>query len=130
MTLLTFYNIKLFFFLQWEYVYYYLIFAFGLASVLVGVSYLIAEQKPNLEKNSGYECGFDPFSDARDPFYIRFYLIAILFIIFDIEMVFFFPWLISIELNVFFSFYVMFVFLFFLTLGFIYEWKKKALDWD
>lgn len=122
--------LKSIYFFQWEYNFVYILFALGLSSILVGVSYLLAEQKPNMEKNSGYECGFDPFSDARDPFYIRFYLVAILFILFDIEIVFFFPWIVSFELNAIFSFNVMCLFVFFLTLGFVYEWKKKALDWD
>lgn len=130
MSFFSFIFFKFIFFLQWEYLYFYALFALGLSSILLGFSYLLAEQKPNVEKNSGYECGFDPFSDARDPFHIRFYLISILFIIFDIEIVFFFPWIISYQLNPIFSFYIMFLFLFFLILGFVYEWKKKALDWD
>jgi len=97
---------------------------------MIGLSYILAEQKPDLEKNSGYECGFDPFSDARDPFHIRFYLLSILFIIFDIEIVFFFPWAVSISLMGLLGFYTMSLFVIILAIGFVYEWKKNALEWD
>jgi NADH-quinone oxidoreductase subunit A len=108
----------------------FLFVALALSFLMVGLSYILAEQKPDLEKNSGYECGFDPFSDARDPFHIRFYLLSILFIIFDIEIVFFFPWAISLYKTAILGFYTMSFFVFILTIGFIYEWKKNALEWD
>lgn len=115
---------------QFEFLYLYIIIALGLSCILLGLSYFISEQKPDMEKNSGYECGFDPFSDARDPFHIRFYLLSILFIIFDIEIVFFFPCILVLDQIQLIGFYSMSVFLIILTIGFVYEWKKKALDWD
>jgi len=110
--------------------YIYFILTAGIVFILFGVSYIVANQKLYAEKVVGYECGFDPFSDARDPFHIKFYLISILFIIFDIEVVFFFPWAIAFQEFQFKEFYAMYFFVFVLTLGFIYEWKKGALDWE
>jgi len=109
---------------------FFVLFALALSFLMIGLSYLLAEQKPDLEKNSGYECGFDPFSDARDPFHIRFYLLSILFIIFDIEIVFFFPWAVSLSLMGLLGFYTMSLFVIILAIGFVYEWKKNALEWD
>ena len=79
---------------------------------------------------SAYECGFDPFDDARSTFDVRFYLVAILFIIFDLEVSFLFPWCVVISNLPLFAFWSMFVFLFILTIGFVYEWKKGALEWE
>lgn len=90
-------------------------------------SYLLVN---NSEKFSGYECGFDPFNDARDTFYIKFYLVAILFIIFDIEIIYFFPWVTSISNISITSFYTMTCFFLFLIVGFWYEWQKNVLDFD
>nr|YP_009227144.1 NADH dehydrogense subunit 3 [Welwitschia mirabilis]AMA20999.1 NADH dehydrogense subunit 3 [Welwitschia mirabilis]QXE44337.1 NADH dehydrogenase subunit 3 [Welwitschia mirabilis] len=81
-------------------------------------------------KLSAYECGFDPFGDARSRFDIRFYLVSILFIIFDLEVTFLFPWAVSLNKIDLFGFWSMMVFLLILTIGFIYEWKKGALDWE
>ena len=90
----------------------------------------IAPKNPDSEKLSPYECGFDPFDDARSKFDIRFYLVAILFIIFDLEVAFLFPWAISFGKIGFFGYLSMMIFLFVLTVGFVYEWKKGALEWD
>ena len=99
----------------------------ALASVLMTLSWVISERKIDLEKISAYECGFDPFGDSRHTFNIKFYLVAILFIIFDLEIVFLFPW--AVTLNSYQGFYSMMLFLTLLTVGFIYEWKRGALDW-
>ena len=98
--------------------------------VMVAASYLIARQRPDSEKISPYECGFEPFDDARRPFDVRFYLVAILFIIFDLEVAFLFPWAISLGDIGVFGFWSMMVFLAVLTIGFVYEWKKGALEWE
>jgi NADH-quinone oxidoreductase subunit A len=92
--------------------------------------FLLAFSKPDPEKLSAYECGFNAFDDARMKFDVRFYLVAILFIIFDLEVAFLFPWAITFgELGAL-GFWSMMVFLGVLTIGFIYEWRKGALDWD
>ena len=104
--------------------------AIGLASAIVLASLIIARQKPDSEKLSAYECGFEPFEDARIKFDVRFYLVAILFIIFDLEVAFLFPWAVSLGDIGIFGFWSMVVFLGILTIGFVYEWKKGALDWD
>lgn len=101
-----------------------------LAVILYALSYIVALQKPDSEKVSPYECGFNPFDDARHKFDVRFYLVAILFIIFDLEVTFLFPWALTLNQQTLFGFWSMFVFLFILTVGFIYEWKKGALDWE
>ena len=92
------------------------------------LSYFIGVQNPDSEKISAYECGFEPFEDARNKFDVRFYIVAILFIIFDIEVVYLFPWSISLYCIGFQGFFIMIAFLILLTLGFIYEIVKKALD--
>jgi NADH:ubiquinone oxidoreductase subunit 3 (subunit A) len=97
------------------------------AFLIINLSQIISEKKLDLEKLSAYECGFDPFGDARHTFSIKFYLVAILFVIFDLEIVFLFPW--SITLNSYQAYYSMVYFLIILTIGFIYEWKRGALDW-
>jgi NADH-quinone oxidoreductase subunit A len=93
-------------------------------------SWLLAKQKPDAEKLSSYECGFEPFGDARRRFDVRFYLVSILFIIFDLEVAFLFPWAISLGHIGLFGFWSMILFLAILTIGFIYEWKKGALEWE
>nr|YP_009755793.1 NADH dehydrogenase subunit 3 [Gonatozygon brebissonii]QIQ23071.1 NADH dehydrogenase subunit 3 [Gonatozygon brebissonii] len=118
----------------------YLVISLLLSLILVGVSFLFASSS-NLaypEKLSAYECGFDPFDDARSRFDIRFYLVSILFIIFGatvsnqviLEVTFLFPWAVSLKKIGLFGFWSMMVFLLILTIGFIYEWKKGALDWE
>jgi len=104
-------------------------------SLLIGCAllvapFLIAYRNPDPEKLSAYECGFNAFDDARMKFDVRFYLVAILFIIFDLEVVFLFPWAVSFGEIGMFGFWAMMIFLGVLTVGFIYEWKKGALEWD
>ncbi|QJE74802.1 NADH-quinone oxidoreductase subunit A [Aerophototrophica crusticola] len=104
--------------------------AIVIAGAMVAASLVVARQKPDSEKLSAYECGFEPFSDARSKFDVRFYLVAILFIIFDLEVAFLFPWAIALGDIGMFGFWSMMVFLGILTIGFIYEWKKGALEWE
>jgi len=104
--------------------------AVALSLVMVVASYVVARQKPDSEKLSPYECGFEPFDDARSKFDVRFYLVAILFIIFDLEVAFLFPWAVSLGSIGLFGFWSMVVFLAVLTVGFIYEWRKGALEWE
>src|SRR5918996_1427139 len=104
--------------------------AVGLVIAMIGGSYLIARQNPDSEKLSPFECGFAPFSDARGQFDVRFYLVAILFIIFDLEVAFLFPWAVALGDIGLFGFWSMIVFLAVLTVGFAYEWKKGALEWE
>lgn len=108
----------------------YFIFAGLLASLISGLSFIFATRKIDPEKISAYECGFDPFDDARSRFDIQFYLVAILFIIFDLEVSFLFPWAIRLNEISFFGFWAMIIFLIILTIGFIYEWRKGGLDWS
>ncbi len=102
----------------------------GIAAAMVGGAYLAARQKPYAEKLSTYECGFAPFDDTRHRFDVRFYLVAILFIIFDLEVAFLFPWAIALGDIGWLGFGSMMGFLFVLTVGFVYEWRKGALDWE
>lgn len=104
--------------------------AAGLAIAMVAASFIVAKQNPDAEKNSAYECGFPPFGDARSKFDVRFYLVSILFIIFDLEIAFLFPWAITLGKTGAYGFWSMMVFLGVLTVGFIYEWRKGALDWE
>ena len=103
---------------------------FGMAVTMTAIPFIIGESKPDKEKLSAYECGFEAFDDARGRFDVRFYLVAILFIIFDLEVAFLFPWAVSLGKIGMFGFWSMIIFLFFLTVGFIYEWKKGALEWE
>ena len=104
--------------------------ALGIALVLLVAPFLIAYKQPDPEKLSAYECGFNAFDDARMKFDVRFYLVAILFIIFDLEVSFLFPWAVAFSQLGAFGFWSMMIFLGVLTIGFIYEWKKGALEWD
>ncbi len=104
--------------------------ACGMSVVMVLGSYLMGQQRPDAEKLSAYECGFDAFDDARHKFDVRFYLVTLLFIIFDLEIAFLFPWAVSLGKIGLFGFWSMMVFLGVLTVGFIYEWKKGALEWE
>ena len=108
----------------------FMIIAGGIALAMVGGSLIAAHQKPYAEKLSAYECGFEPFDDARRRFDVRFYLVAILFIIFDLEVAFLFPWAVSLADIGLFGFLSMLGFLGVLTVGFIYEWCKGALEWE
>ena len=108
----------------------FLIIALGLSFVFIVLNFLLSPKNPDPEKLSSYECGFEPFNDSRMEFDVRFYLVAILFIIFDLEIAFLFPWAISLGNIGLLGFSSMMIFLFILTIGFIYEWKKGALDWE
>ena len=108
----------------------FLFIALGVSVGFILLNFLFAPKNPDAEKLSAYECGFEPFSDSRMRFDIRFYLVAILFIIFDLEIAFLFPWAITLSKIGNLGFWSMMIFLFVLTIGFIYEWKKGALDWD
>ncbi len=102
----------------------------GIVGALTIAPFIVAYSAPDAEKLSAYECGFNPFDDARMKFDVRFYLVAILFIIFDLEVAFLFPWAVSFNAIGWFGYSSMMLFLGVLTIGFIYEWKKGALDWD
>jgi NADH-quinone oxidoreductase subunit A len=102
--------------------------AIGVIPILAG--FLLAPHKPDSEKLSPYECGFEAFEDSRMRFDVRYYLVAILFIIFDLEIAFLFPWAVVLESIGMFGFVAMMVFLGILVIGFIYEWKKGALEWE
>jgi len=108
----------------------FLIIALGLSVGFIVLNFALSPKNPDPEKLSAYECGFEPFNDSRMEFDVRFYLVAILFIIFDLEIAFLFPWAISLGKIGIFGFVSMMIFLFILTIGFIYEWKKGALDWE
>ena len=110
-----------------------IIFVFVALVLSIGfivLNFLFSPKNPDPEKLSAYECGFEPFNDSRMEFDVRFYLVAILFIIFDLEIAFLFPWAISLGKIGLLGFCSMMIFLFILTVGFIYEWKKGALDWE
>src|ERR1700747_3730288 len=104
--------------------------ALGISLALLIIPFLVAFKQPDPEKLSAYECGFNAFDDARMQFDVRFYLVAILFIIFDLEVSFLFPWAAAFGRLGAYGFWSMMVFLAVLTVGFIYEWKKGALEWD
>ena len=108
----------------------FLVIALVLSAGFILINFLLSPNNPDPEKLSAYECGFEPFNDSRMEFDVRFYLVAILFIIFDLEIAFLFPWAISLGTIGVFGFVSMMIFLFILTIGFIYEWKKGALDWE
>tara|TARA_Y100000748_G_scaffold213881_1_gene179363 strand:- start:1063 stop:1431 length:369 start_codon:yes stop_codon:yes gene_type:complete len=108
----------------------FLLIALGLSFGFILLNFVLSPKNPDPEKLSAYECGFEPFSDSRMEFDVRFYLVAILFIIFDLEIAFLFPWAISLGNIGIVGFFSMMIFLAILTIGFIYEWKKGALDWE
>tara|TARA_B100001540_G_scaffold237120_1_gene211507 strand:- start:391 stop:759 length:369 start_codon:yes stop_codon:yes gene_type:complete len=108
----------------------FLFIALGLSIFFIILNFTLSPKKPDPDKLSSYECGFEPFDDSRMQFDIRFYLVAILFIIFDLEIAFLFPWAISLGAIGILGFISMMIFLFILTVGFVYEWKKGALDWE
>lgn len=108
----------------------FLAIAIGMAGAMLLASFIVARQKPDSEKLSAYECGFEAFDDARSQFDVRFYLVAILFIIFDLEVAFLFPWAVALGDIGVFGFWSMILFLGILTVGFIYEWRKGALEWE
>ena len=108
----------------------FIVIAAGLSGALLVAPFLVAFKSPDPEKLSAYECGFNAFDDARMKFDIRFYLVALLFIIFDLEVAFLFPWAVAFRDIGAFGFWSMMTFLAVLTIGFVYEWKKGALEWD
>ena len=108
----------------------FLFIAICLSVGFIVLNFLFSPKNPDSEKLSAYECGFEAFGDSRMEFDVRFYLVAILFIIFDLEIAFLFPWAISLGNIGLFGFWSMMIFLLLLTVGFIYEWKKGALDWE
>jgi NADH-quinone oxidoreductase subunit A len=108
----------------------FLVIAFVLGGVLISLGFVLGPRRPDAEKTSPYECGFEAFEDSRMKFDVRYYLVAILFIIFDLEIAFLFPWAVSLDAIGGFGLLAMAVFLLILVVGFIYEWKKGALEWD
>ena len=104
--------------------------AFVISAAILVAPFIIAPNNPDPEKVSAYECGFEAFDDARMKFDVRFYLVSLLFIIFDLEVAFLFPWAVAFDGIGMFGFWAMMIFLAILTIGFIYEWRKGALEWD
>lgn len=117
-------------FFEYSPIFIYLIFAILLSVILVAASYFLSQKNPDYEKVQQYECGFNPFSDSRQPFEVRFFLVAILFIIFDLEISFLFPWSIILSHISLFGFWTMMLFLGILTIGLVYEWLKGGLEWE
>lgn len=115
---------------EYFHIFIFIIISTALSFIIFGASFAFARHHANSEKVSAYECGFNPFGDARSKFDVKFYLVAILFIIFDLEVSFLFPWAMALNKLTLFGFWTMIVFLGILTIGFVYEWKKGALDWD
>ena len=108
----------------------FIVFAVALSGVIPLASYVLGIKKGDAEKVSVYECGFDPFGDSRQKFEIRFFLVAILFIIFDLEISFLFPWSVVIDSMNIIGYWSMYIFLFILTVGLVYEWNKGGLEWE
>lgn len=108
----------------------FLIIGLAVGAVMIALGFVLSPHKPDKEKLSPYECGFEAFGDARMKFDVRYYLVAILFIIFDLEIAFLFPWAIVLEDIGMFGYIAMLIFLGILVIGFIYEWKKGALEWE
>lgn len=108
----------------------FILIGFVLGAAMLTAGSLFSKRKPDAEKNAPYECGFQAFESSRIPFDVRFYLVAILFIIFDLETAFFFPWALALRKIGWFGLMAMMMFLGLLVIGFIYEWRRGALDWD
>lgn len=117
-------------FIEYSTIFIFLVIASLLSFIIFILSYVLIPQKSDQEKVSAYECGFNPFDDARDTFDVRFYLVAILFLIFDLEVSFLFPWSLVLREIGLFGFCSMILFLIILTIGFLYEWYKGALEWE
>lgn len=107
-----------------------LLFSIALTAVILGLSYFLSRQNPDSEKLSAYECGFEPYEDSRHIYDVRFFIIAILFVLFDIEMLFLIPWCVSISKLSLLGFWSMIEFLFELGVGFFYVWYVNALNWE
>ena len=114
---------------QYKYILVYMVGSLVLTSILLIVALILSPKELGFEKTSPYECGFEPFGDAHSVFSIQFFIVGILFMLFDLELAYLFPWAIHLGNLSMFSFFLMFFFLILLTIGFIYEWKKGALDW-
>ena len=119
-----------FFYTEYFPIFVFLLFAIALSCVIFGLSYLVSTHAADAEKLSTYECGFDAFEDSRNTFDIRFYLVAILFILFDLEATFLFPWAVTLSNLTNLGFWSMFDFIFELVIGFIYAWKIGSLEWE
>ncbi len=102
----------------------------AVGAAMIGLGFVLSPSRPDSEKNSPYECGFEAFEDSRMKFDVRYYLVAILFIIFDLEIAFLFPWAVVLDQIGMAGFWAMMIFLGILVVGFIYEWKKGALEWE
>jgi NADH-quinone oxidoreductase subunit A len=120
----------MFFISEYNSIGFYALISLIIACLIFFLSYLVSTLLPNTEKLSTYECGFDPYEDARNPFDVRFYLVAILFIIFDVESVFLYPWAVSLASLPPFGIWAIFDFFIELCLGFFYAWKVGALEWE
>ena len=116
--------------IEYLFLFVFIALSFLISFVVFLLSYVAASQTYDSEKLSAYECGFQPFEDARNKFDIKFYLVAILFIIFDLEITFLFPWVVNLHNISLEGIYSMFIFIFILTVGFFYEWMKGALEWE
>ena len=108
----------------------FIVIGLGMGAIMITLGFILSPHKPDSEKLSPYECGFEAFGDARMKFDVRYYLVAILFIIFDLEIAFLFPWAIVLTDIGMFGYVAMLIFLGILVIGFIYEWKKGALEWE
>ena len=116
---------------EYTMIFVYLSFVMILSTLLICIAIIFVRRSTDIEKISAYECGFHPFMDTRSKFDVRFYLVAILFIIFDLEISFLFPWSLGLdEYTSTFGFWSMILFIYILLIGFLYEWKKGALDWE
>jgi NADH:ubiquinone oxidoreductase subunit 3 (subunit A) len=111
-------------------IFYFLIFGVVLSTIIYSLSFFLIKRNEDTEKNLAYECGFNPYDDARKSFDIRFYLIAILFMVFDLESVFIFPWAVTLDYNFAFGFWTMVEFLIELVVGYVYVWYAGALEWE
>ncbi len=116
--------------LNYSNIFIFLLFSLFLSILIFNLSFLLVKQKDDLEKLTAYECGFNPYDDARKVFDVKFYLVAILFIIFDLEAVFVFPWVLTLSSNFSLGFWTMIEFLVELIIGYIYIWCSDALEWD
>ncbi len=108
----------------------FIVIGLGLGALMIMMGAMLGPSRPDSEKQSPYECGFEPFEDSRMKFDVRYYLVAILFIIFDLEIAFLFPWAVVLDEIGMFGFLAMMVFLAILVVGFVYEWRKGALEWE
>jgi NADH:ubiquinone oxidoreductase subunit 3 (subunit A) len=115
---------------EWCAILLFIVIAVLLSCLVFGLSYAFIARSPDLEKTSAYECGFNPFEDSRSKFDVRFYIVAILFIVFDLEIIFLCPWSLVLRKIDSAGFWGMMLFLILLTVGFVFEWRKGALDWS